>query len=393
MRVLVISHAYVSKYHQQKIEALAQYPDLDVFLMVPKSGVEGGGRKIQLEKTQDPRYRIIPVESYFGGKWNSYMIKGLRKYIRKIRPDIIYIEEEYWTNVAWQLCRAKKESPKAKVVFFTWENIYHQWSREARTLYQKFRFRMFSFVERRVFNTAHAMIAGNEEAAQVLKKKGFHKPIEILPQFGVNMEYFKKKEADGLRAELRIEDAFTVGYIGRITQEKGIQDFLYAAEKLCITMGARMDIKFLIIGDGHYKEEAQRLAKKLELEHAVMFLPAVDFRRIVEYYNAMDVMIIPSRTTSEWKEQFGRTIIEAMSCGVPVIGSNSGAIPEVIGEAGLIFQEGDVEDLASKIVKIIEEGHLREELIARGLQRVKEKYTTTIIAEKTYKFYKSVLKL
>lgn len=158
-------------------------------------------------------------------------------------------------------------------------------------------------------------------------------------------------------------------------------------------MGARMDIKFLIIGDGPYKEEAQRLAKKLELEHAVMFLPAVDFRRIVEYYNAMDVMIIPSRTTSEWKEQFGRTIIEAMSCGVPVIGSNSGAIPEVIGEAGLIFKEGDVEDLASKIVKIIEEGHLREELIARGLQRVREKYTTTIIAEKTYKFYKSVLKL
>lgn len=390
MRILIISHAYVSKYHQEKIEALAKNTDLEIFLMVPEFGIEGGGRKIYLEKKYDPSYKIIPIKMYFSGKWNTYLIKGFRDYIRKIKPDIIHLEEEYWTNVAWQVARVKEGSPKIKFVLFTWENIYHDWPGEGRNFYQKLRFSIFNRIEKKVLRSVDAVIAGNREAVEVLRKKGFGGQVEVLPQFGLNERYFTKKDVEGLKMELKLEDEFIIGFIGRVNKEKGLEDLIRVGTKPYFTGGAKMDIKFLIIGDGGYKTEAQRLVRELELEQSVIFLPAVDFNRIVEYYNLMDIMVIPSRTTPQWKEQFGRTIIEAMSCGVPVIGSDSGAIPEVIGEGGLIFKEGNVDDLADKISNTINDGKFRSDLIQKGLRRVQENFTTTIIARRTYEIYNTL---
>lgn len=386
MRILIISHSYVSKYHQEKIEELARHKDLGIFLMVPEFGIEGGGRKIYLEKTKDENYTIIPIRTYFSGKWNSYLIKGLKNYLRKIKPDVIHLEEEYWTNVAWQVARTKNKA--TKLILFTWENIYHDWSNESKNIYQKLRFKIFSAIEKKVLQNTDLVIAGNKEATEVLKKNGFKKPIEIVPQLGVNANYFKNKNSDELKKELGLEQCFVVGYIGRIAKEKGIEDLIKATAGFSQKTAAR--VKFLIIGNGHYKPEAQELVKKLGLEQSFVFVPSVDFNQIVEYYNLMDLMVIPSRTTPEWKEQFGRTIIEAMSCGIPVVGSDSGAIPEVIGDAGLIFQEGNTDDLADKIIRIIDENELRIALIANGLKRVRENFTTEIIAKKTYEIYRAV---
>jgi glycosyltransferase involved in cell wall biosynthesis len=71
----------------------------------------------------------------------------------------------------------------------------------------------------------------------------------------------------------------------------------------------------------------------------------------VDFYNSLDVFVLPSETILQWKEQYGRVLIEAMACGLPVVGSSSGAIPEVLEgyPKGLIFKEGDVDDLVEKI--------------------------------------------
>jgi len=230
MRILIISHAYVSRYHQQKIEALANHKDLEIFLMVPEFGIEGGGQKMYLEKAEDPHYTIIPIQSYFGGKWNSYVVKRFRGHVQRIKPDIIYLEEEYWTNIAWQVARVKRMLPKVKIVLFTWENIFHDWLREGRNIYQKIRFIIFHMIEKKVLRCADAIIAGNNEAVLVLQKKGFSKPIEVVPQFGVDANYFQKKNSDLLKIELGLEQSFVVGYIGRIAKEKGIEDLIMAAK-------------------------------------------------------------------------------------------------------------------------------------------------------------------
>jgi glycosyltransferase involved in cell wall biosynthesis len=105
----------------------------------------------------------------------------------------------------------------------------------------------------------------------------------------------------------------------------------------------------------------------------------------------MDCLVLPSRTTKKWKEQFGRVLIEAMACEVPVIGSDSGEIPNVIGESGLIFKEGDVDDLASKLKLLITNMDLRVELAGKGRQRVLKHFTQEKVAKETYKIYQKMM--
>jgi glycosyltransferase involved in cell wall biosynthesis len=105
----------------------------------------------------------------------------------------------------------------------------------------------------------------------------------------------------------------------------------------------------------------------------------------------LDVLALPSHTTRGWKEQFGRVLIEAMSCGVPVIGSSSGEIPNVIGDAGLIYPEGDVQALAATIQRLAEQPTLYADLARRGRARVLERYTQAALARQYYEVYREMV--
>ena len=104
----------------------------------------------------------------------------------------------------------------------------------------------------------------------------------------------------------------------------------------------------------------------------------------------MDVLVLPSLTTPGWVEFFGRVLVEAMACEVPIIGSSSGEIPNVIGDAGLIFHEGDADDLKDKLLLLARNESLKSELAALGKKRAIEKYSWEQIAADTYEVYKSL---
>jgi glycosyltransferase involved in cell wall biosynthesis len=106
---------------------------------------------------------------------------------------------------------------------------------------------------------------------------------------------------------------------------------------------------------------------------------------------SLDVLILPSVTTPKWKEQFGRVLIEGMACGVPVVGSTSGEIPRVIGDAGIVVPEGDIDALAAAMRKLYDDGELRAQLSSRGRRRVLNQFTHTRIAEKTFDAYAEAL--
>jgi glycosyltransferase involved in cell wall biosynthesis len=105
----------------------------------------------------------------------------------------------------------------------------------------------------------------------------------------------------------------------------------------------------------------------------------------------MDCLVLPSRTTKKWKEQFGRVLIEAMACEVPVIGSDSGEIPNVIGESGLVFREGDADDLYSKLEVLINNKDVGVKLAEKGRQRVLNNFTQEKVAKETYKIYQKIM--
>jgi glycosyltransferase involved in cell wall biosynthesis len=183
------------------------------------------------------------------------------------------------------------------------------------------------------------------------------------------------------RRSLAIDDGdFVVGYVGRLIKEKGIDD-LISANNVIMSSQVEVRTRLLFVGDG---PEKRRLA---ELAPDVIVVSPGGVLATVPYYRAMDVLVLPSRTQGHWKEQFGRVLIEAMSSAVPVIGSDSGAIPEVVGDAGLIFPEGDVKQLVKHLRMLADDRELRLKLSERGLQRVNEHFTAARIAQQTLDIY------
>ena len=110
----------------------------------------------------------------------------------------------------------------------------------------------------------------------------------------------------------------------------------------------------MLVGKGGYEGELNKIIDRLRIKNRVYQYNYIAKKRLVDYYNSLGAFILPSRTTAEWKEQYGRVLVEAMGCNIPIIGSSSGAIPEVLNgyPKHLIFKEGSVNDLIDKMNKI-----------------------------------------
>jgi len=172
--------------------------------------------------------------------------------------------------------------------------------------------------------------------------------------------------------------------VGRLVEEKGLHTLLRAVAGL---PGGWL---LLLVGDGPLKAQIEERAAQLGIRERIE-LTSVPSDKVPEVMGKLDVLVLPSITRPNWKEQFGRVLIEAMACGVPVVGSDSGEIPNVIGDAGLVFPEGDELELRRHLAHLMAEPRRREILIARGHKRVEAHYTQRRIAEETYQMYLRVL--
>lgn len=123
----------------------------------------------------------------------------------------------------------------------------------------------------------------------------------------------------------------------------------------------------------------------------VRVVTGIEHESVPAYANAMNLMCAPSQTTPLWREVFGQMAIEAFACGVPVIGSDRGEIPRVIGGAGVIVKEGDSEELAVAIERALSDSALRGHLIMSALQRVRSQYAWPVLAQRHLEFFETVL--
>ena len=151
----------------------------------------------------------------------------------------------------------------------------------------------------------------------------------------------------------------TIGYFGRLTPEKGVHLLLEALATL-----KEMPWQFLIDHFGDYAtpytEELKSLISKLQLSERVIYFDA-KHDEMPDFMNAADIVVLPSLSTPKWKEQYGRVIPEAMACGRVVIGSDSGAIPELIRGHGRVFPEGNVQALAQVLRDLLVQPDLEAE--------------------------------
>jgi glycosyltransferase involved in cell wall biosynthesis len=144
-------------------------------------------------------------------------------------------------------------------------------------------------------------------------------------------------------------------------------------------VGGARPWSLLLLGSGEYKEKVQEWAAGKGWSDRVQ-VKLVTHSEVPRYLASMDLLVAPSQTTKNWREQFGRMIIEAFACGVPVIGSDSGEIPFVIGDAGRVVAEADVAGWAHAIEQLLDSPEKRDELRNLGLARA-PKYSVAAISK------------
>jgi glycosyltransferase involved in cell wall biosynthesis len=145
------------------------------------------------------------------------------------------------------------------------------------------------------------------------------------------------------------------------------------------------------VGHGPLATEIPGKAAALGIADRVSVERPVPSREVPALLRQFDVVVLPSLTTSWWKEQFGRVLIEAMACQVPVVGSDSGEIPHVIGDGGLVVREADRADLRDALARLMADPDLGRDLGQRGRARVMERFTQASVAARTVDVYRAVM--
>jgi len=355
MRVLLISHTCQSRTEgQPKAERLAKMPDIDLRVLIPDRWRHYG--KWRLAERPEPdafQCEVGKVAWPWVGPAQFYLhwYPQLASLLKTFRPDVIDLWEEPWGLVSAQTCFLRNRLlPDAKIVSETEQNI----DKTLPTPFENFR----AYTLRQ----ADYVVGRNAEAVEIVRTKGYAGPAEVVPN-AVDTELFRPMDRQNCRHELGLS-GLVVGYVGRLVEEKGLMD-LVEALACCAP-----HVNLLFVGTGPFQTPLETRARELGKEGHVRILPGRPLQELPQVMNALDILALPSRTTASWKEQFGRVIIEAHACRTPVIGSDSGAIPEVVDKGGLIFPERNPEALGATIMELDADPQRRTHMGAIGRAQV-----------------------
>jgi glycosyltransferase involved in cell wall biosynthesis len=369
MRVLMVSKALVVGMYQRKLEELAAQPDVDLTVAVPPYWRERG-HDWRLERSFCRGYdlRVLPMR--LNGHYHVHYYPGLARLLDRVKPEVLHFDEEPYNLSTWLAVREARRRDIPAVIF-CWQNILRRYPPP------------FRWMEGQVLRNVAYCQAGSHAAVDVLRAKGYRGPVEVLPQFGIDPALFRPSVDRGGN-EPR---PFTIGFVGRLVPEKGLSVLLDAVT------GLRPPWRLVVVGSGPGREEYERRARELGIGDRVEFKGQVPSTGMPEVMRTFDVLAGPSLTLPNWKEQFGRMLVEAMACEVPVVGSDSGEIPAVIGDAGLITPEGDAPALRDALRRLQDDPAYRLARGRAGRQRVLALYTQQAVAARTAVIYRRVLGL
>jgi glycosyltransferase involved in cell wall biosynthesis len=361
LRVLMLSKACIVGIYQRKLEHIAAQ-GVDLRVLVPPSWRdERGEQPLERVYTQGYALRVVPI--HLNGNFHLHYYPTLQREIRAFRPHIVHIDEEPYNVAAWQALHGARRNG-ARALFFSWQNITRRYPPP------------FAWGERWLLQNVDYALAGTQSAADVWREKGYGGPLAVVPQFGIDPQLFQPTE--------RPQRPFTIGYIGRLVPEKGILDLLHAARDLAGEWRLR------IVGSGPQQTSLRQAADALGITERITWVNWVPSTQMPEQYAQLDTLVLPSRTRPNWKEQFGRVLVEAMASGVPVIGSDSGAIPGVIGAAGRVYPEGAIQALRRHLTELQVQPDTHAQLRTSGRERVLRHFTHASVAQASVRAYTEI---
>ncbi len=367
MRVALVSKALIVGAYQRKAEEIARLGVELTVLAPPLWRDRRGVQRLERAHTVGYDLRVIPIR--LAGNFHLHFYPTLGRELARIRPDVLHMDEEPYNLATWLALRAGA-SLGVRNTFFTWQNLHRRYPPPFRQM------------EQANYRAAPIAIAGNQDAAAVLRRKGFGGEIQVIPQFGVDPLLF----APGDSSEKRASPAgLRVGYVGGLLHEKGVDLLVNACA------GLSGDWRLTLTGAGEMEAQLRELCQTRGVVARVTFTGRVNSDSMPLVYRDLDALVLPSRTLPTWKEQFGRVLIEAMACGVAVVGSDSGEIPHVVGDAGLIFPEGDADALRAALQRLADCPDERRRLAEAGRRRVLDRFGMGQIARETVAVYQRLL--
>jgi len=362
MKVLRVYHSGVVDSWRERDRQLRMRGH-DIELISPKSWNEGGAT-VTIDKGSDQFVTVAPTI----GKHPYLFCYDPRPIWRALRSgvvDVLDVHEEPASLAALELLSLRfLARSKAPVLFYGAQNIEKRFPVP------------FRWFERLALRTAAGTYCCNAEAGEIFRRKGFSGDVRIIG-LGIDVDRFSPPSV------APSSPPFRLGYVGRLEWRKGIPVVIEALQSV------NPDVEFHLFGTGPDEQRLRDLVEARGLTGRVVFHGFTPHADLPEVYRSLHTVVVPSQTTPSWVEQFGRVVVEAMASGTPVIGSDSGSIPEVIGQAGIVVPEADVAQWAEAITRLASAPDLRRSIAEAGLAAVR-RYSWPEIAAAHAALYEAV---
>jgi glycosyltransferase involved in cell wall biosynthesis len=365
-RVLIAGHVYVEPSARGKLRALAGR-GLDLTVAVPQRWRDPAldrARETTWERQQTLEVFPIAMRHMGDPLQARFAARALAALVRDKRPELVQIEAEPETAVARQMVRLAARL-RVPTVLVTTANVdgtgswLERWRR------------------RRTLRRLAGALAASAGAAELVRRDAPNLTVSVLPPQGAAVPPAPAHEP---------HEGLTIGFVGRLVSHRGLDTLLGA-----LAQHRHAAWRLVVAGDGPERERLERLASQLRLAARVHWVGALPPEQLARQWPAWDVLVAPSRPSGTWNEPTGATLLEAMAHEVAVIGSDTGALPELIGPAGIVTPPGDAEALATAIGVVLDPER-RASLARAARARAIELFSDDAVAERTVAFWESVTK-
>jgi glycosyltransferase involved in cell wall biosynthesis len=364
MRAIIVSHTYIDPATRGKLKALVGLGCTLTVAVPDRWSPTARGTLLTASWSNDGGVRIVPIPvKGERGEMVQWKAGDLHRLFADFRPEILQIEAEPWSPAA-ATASARAVKLGIPTTIFGWESLV----------------RPYSFGEnwrrKRTLARAKALIGGNKLAAALLAKARPGVPVAVIPQLGLVPPIESQRPE---HAELAI------GFVGRLVPEKGL-DTVFRA---CVKLLGRW--KLTVVGSGPSQEQLESLAERLGIASRITWRGAMQPEALRGVWPELDCLVVPSRSTPQWVEIFHPALIEAMGHGVPVIGSDTGALPDLIANAGVIVTEDDVAALTAALQHLADTPRERIRLSQEARARVMAEFVDDAVARRTLEFWRTVV--
>ena len=373
-RLLTVGHSYAVGMNRRLAHEMARAGggEWEVVAAAPRHFHGRDLRPVHFAPTADEPCRVVPLNAYLTRHVHLFLYGRALKTLLAEGWDKVHCWEEPYIAAGGQVAWWTK--PGTALVFRTAQSLNKSYPPP------------FGRIERYALDRAAGWICSGSLVEQTLgQRAGYQKPHARIP-LGVDLRAFQPDPSAGaavLRALGWAAGPPVIGYLGRFVAEKGLDLLTRALDRV------PGEWRALFVGAG----PRERRLREWAAGHAdrVRVCSDVTHDHVPAYLNAMSVLCAPSQTTPRWKEQFGRMIVEAFAAGVPVIGSDSGEIPFLIGDTGVIVGESDLDGWAVQIARLLADDGRRKELAAAGRHRARREFSWPTVARQHLAFFEQLL--